>query len=84
MRCWRSRSASIGRNGRLNRKSPDTIMEQQPALLSKARVIEITSLSHTTIWRMMKNGTFPKSVKASMGRVAWRKSDIDNWLAERT
>ena len=58
-------------------------MESQTTLLSKARVIEITSLSHTTIWRMMKNGTFPKSVKASMGRVAWRKSDIDNWLAER-
>ena len=59
-------------------------MEQQPALLSKAQVIEITTLSHTTIWRMMKNGTFPKSVKASMGRAAWRKSDIDNWLDERT
>ena len=59
-------------------------MEQQPALLSKAQVIEITTLSHTTIWRMMKNGTFPKSVKASMGRVAWRKSDIDNLLDERT
>ena len=58
-------------------------MESQTTLLSKAQVIEITSLSHTTIWRMMKNGTFPKSVKASMGRVAWRKSDIDNWLAER-
>lgn len=59
-------------------------MEQQPALLSKAQVIEITTLSHTTIWRMMKKGIFPKSVKASMGRVAWRKSDIDNWLDERT
>ena len=59
-------------------------MGQQPALLSKAKVIEVTSLSHTTIWRMMKQGKFPKSVKASMGRVAWRKSDIDNWLAERT
>ena len=59
-------------------------MEQQPALLSKAKVIEITTLSHTTIWRMVKQGKFPKSVKASMGRVAWRKSDIDTWLAERT
>ena len=59
-------------------------MGQQPALLSKAKVIEVTTLSHTTIWRMMKKGTFPKSVKASMGRVAWRKSDIDNWLDERT
>ncbi len=28
-------------------------MEQQPALLSKAKVIEVTSLSDTTIWRMI-------------------------------
>lgn len=59
-------------------------MEQQITLLSKAKVVEITSLSATTIWRMMKKGTFPKSVRASMGRVAWYKSDIDKWLSERT
>ncbi|AUI65581.1 MULTISPECIES: AlpA family transcriptional regulator [Glaesserella] len=59
-------------------------MEPQIILLSKARVIEITSLSATTIWRKMKEGTFPKSVRASMGRVAWYKSDIDKWLAERS
>ena len=59
-------------------------MESQTALLSKARVVEITSLSATTIWRMMKKGEFPKSVRASMGRVAWHKSDIDKWLSERS
>lgn len=48
-------------------------MERQTTLLSRTQVIEITSLSSTTIWRMMKQGTFPKSVKASMRRVAWRK-----------
>lgn len=59
-------------------------MEQELSLLSKAKVIELTSLSHTTIWRMIKAGKFPKSVRASMGRVAWRKSDIDNWISERS
>nr|WP_231957268.1 AlpA family phage regulatory protein [Actinobacillus pleuropneumoniae] len=32
----------------------------------------------------MKKGEFPQSVRASMRRVAWRKSDIDNWIAERS
>lgn len=59
-------------------------METQTTLLSKAKVIEITSLSATTIWRMMKKGQFPKSVRASMGRVAWNKSDIDKWISERS
>ena len=59
-------------------------MEQQQILLSKAQVVEMTSLSTTTIWRMMKKGSFPQNVRASMRRVAWRKSDIDNWIAERS
>lgn len=59
-------------------------MEQQPILYSKAKVVEITTLSATTIWRMMRKGEFPQSVRASMGRVAWYKSDIDKWIAERS
>ena len=58
-------------------------MESQTILLSKAKVVEITSLSYTTIWRMIRKGEFPNSVKASMGRGAWRKQDIDDWIAKR-
>lgn len=57
-------------------------MEEQ-TLLSKEKVIEMTSLSGSTIWRMMKENKFPKSVQATMRRVAWRKSDIEQWISSR-
>lgn len=58
-------------------------MENQITLLNKEKVINMTSLSYPTIWRMMKKGTFPKSVSASNRRVAWLSKDIEQWLSER-
>lgn len=55
----------------------------QITLLSKEKVINMTSLSYPTIWRMMKKGTFPQSVSASNRRVAWIAKDIEQWLSER-
>ena len=41
---------------------------------------EITGLSRTTIWRLEKNGKFPKKVKISSRLIGWRSSDIENWI----
>jgi prophage regulatory protein len=49
-------------------------------LLSKKQVVELTSLSYPTIWRQMRKGKFPQSIRPSEGRVAWRASDIKAWL----
>lgn len=57
---------------------------EQTTLLSKEQVLKLTSLSYPTIWRMMKTGKFPKSIQASMRRVAWRKTDIDQWIENRS
>lgn len=47
-------------------------------------VIEATGLSRSTIYDMMKAGTFPQPVKLSVRAVAWPQSEVMNWLAERT
>jgi len=52
-------------------------------LLKKAEVVEITSLSAVTIWRLVRAGKFPKAVQLSPGRVAWREEDIRAWVAAR-
>jgi predicted DNA-binding transcriptional regulator AlpA len=31
----------------------------------------------------MKEGKFPKPIHLGANMVRWKKSDIDNWLAER-
>ena len=39
----------------------------------------ITSLSRSTIYRRMAQGSFPKAVEISAGRVGWDKRAIDDW-----
>lgn len=60
-------------------------VDQQPKLQKWFRlqeVIEMTSLSSPTIYRMMAAGTFPKSVQLGRKAVRWRESDLLNWQAK--
>ena len=48
--------------------------------LSWPAVRAITGLSRTTIWRLQKTGEFPRAVRISPGRIAWRASEVSAWL----
>jgi predicted DNA-binding transcriptional regulator AlpA len=37
-------------------------------------------LSRAQIYRMMDKGTFPKTVKVSECRVAWKKEEVLAWI----
>jgi prophage regulatory protein len=52
-------------------------------LLRKQVVCELTSLSAPTIWRLVREGKFPPAIRIAPGRVAWRASDIEEWLTSR-
>jgi len=39
----------------------------------------ITSLSRSTIYRKMSEGTFPAAVSISAGRVGWERRAVDEW-----
>ena len=47
------------------------------------KVREITSLSNATIYRLIKQGTFPKQIKLSKRTVVWNMDEMDNWLQEK-
>lgn len=53
-------------------------------LIPKKKVIEMTSLSNSTIFRMQRKGQFPKRIQISKGRVAWREADVVDWIQSRT
>ena len=40
------------------------------------------NLSRSTIWRMERAGTFPKSRRISPNSTAWLESEVDAWIAE--
>lgn len=52
-------------------------------LLPPAVVMDRTSLSRPTLWRMVRRGDFPPSISISPGRVAWPESAVNAWIAAR-
>jgi len=45
-------------------------------LLRTQQVIQVTGLSHMTIWRLERSGEFPKRRRLGRISVAWIEDDI--------
>lgn len=52
-------------------------------LLRRPEVEARTGLSRSTLYHWMKRGEFPQPVKLGARLVAWRESDIGDWLESR-
>ncbi len=52
-------------------------------MLKIKEVIKQTSLSKSSIYRLIKNGSFPKQIKLSQHCSAWLESEINDWLLDR-
>jgi prophage regulatory protein len=50
-------------------------------LLRLPDVLRITGMGRNTVYTRIKEGTFPKQVKIGPKSVAWRQSDINQWMA---
>ena len=42
-----------------------------------------TGKSHTTIWRDVKEGRFPRPFKIGKRAVAGDEADVDNWIVQQ-
>lgn len=42
-----------------------------------------TGLSRSTIYLMMRAGTFPKSIQLGIRAVGWLESDVQGWINAR-
>jgi prophage regulatory protein len=59
---------------------PDNTRDDLPdTLLTRAQVLEIVPLSYPTLWVMMRRGEFPKPIRISKQRVAWKISEVHAW-----
>ena len=52
-------------------------------LLPLTKVRAATSLGKTSIYTLIQQGGFPKPLRLSPRRVAWRTSDIQAWIAQQ-
>lgn len=56
---------------------------QQEVLYRMPELVRITGKGRSTLYADIKAGTFPRPVRLGIQSVAWRKSDIDRWIADR-
>jgi prophage regulatory protein len=55
----------------------------EPCLVSMKRACELTSLSRTMVNRLRAEGRFPAAVPLGDKRIAFLKSEVTGWIAER-
>ena len=60
----------------------------QIKILELSEVMKATRLSRSTIYKRMREGTFPDQIKLGESergerKVVWLESDIEGWLEER-
>jgi len=52
-------------------------------LLRLKQVECLTGCRKSTLYRMMKQGRFPRSVEITPRLVAWSEADVQQWIEER-
>ncbi|WP_089394510.1 helix-turn-helix transcriptional regulator [Pseudomonas delhiensis] len=45
-------------------------------------VLHTTGLGKNTLYRRVREGSFPKQVRIGPNSVAWRQSDITEWMSD--
>ena len=53
------------------------------SILRRDEVIIRTGLSRTTLWRLERDGQFPKRLRLSRNAVGWNAREVARWLAAR-
>ena len=51
-------------------------------LIKLKEVMQKTSLGHSSIYKFIADGTFPKQVSLGAKSVAWVESEVDDWIME--
>ena len=54
-----------------------------PRLIKLDTVMEITTLSVPTIYRLMKNGQFPRQIMVSERSARWSESEVLEYINEK-
>ncbi|MCU7219347.1 MULTISPECIES: helix-turn-helix transcriptional regulator [Pseudomonas] len=65
---------------KVNRLEKSTNTEGIDRLLRLDEVLRVTGMGRNTVHTRIREGTFPKQVKIGPNSVAWRQSDITQWM----
>ena len=72
-----SKRAGIITGDKENKRMMNTVLEREKSVLLRVGV------GRSTLWRMMRQGEFPKPVKIGVKSIAWPSSEVDAWIKAR-
>ena len=58
--------------------------EETDCLLTIQAVVEMTSLSRSTIYDMVRRNEFPRQYRAGLRAARWRRCDVKKWMDQLT
>lgn len=63
---------------------PPEVLDEHPNLcLSAKQVATRLGVSHTTLYKWVKAGRFPKQIQIGISRVAWKAGEVNSWILSR-
>jgi predicted DNA-binding transcriptional regulator AlpA len=57
---------------------------ESKGFIRQKQLLPKLGFSAPTLWRKIKQGSFPKPVKLGKNITAWRLEDIDDWFHEQS
>ena len=57
--------------------------DERSTIVAPRHLYLAVGLSAVTVWRLRNRDQFPPPIQLSPGRVGWRRSDLERWLAQR-
>jgi predicted DNA-binding transcriptional regulator AlpA len=60
----------------------DVVVRPGARLLSKGEVLDKIGLTYPSIWKLMREGAFPRAVVIGGGKNFWLEHEIDEYIAK--
>jgi prophage regulatory protein len=64
-------------------RAPREAVKPAARFYSTRYVLDVTTLSRTSLWKLTKAGRFPAPVRLTPGKAAYPADAVDAWLAAR-
>lgn len=64
-------------------KSASLPLDRRDKILRRREVEDLTGLTRSVLYRLIKSGDFPRQRQLSVSTVGWLESDVLAWILER-
>jgi prophage regulatory protein len=63
-------------------QSSDVAVRPGARLLSKGEMLDKVGVTYPTVWKLMREGAFPRAVVIGGGKNAWLEHEVDEFIAK--